>query len=74
MSNKGLVFTDKTVTQVKLDGKIVGNIKEVKEVIGTGVAKSIKVGWQYFPKGSNTGGEVFMSKFACMGSLYKLEQ
>lgn len=70
MSDNRLVFTDKTVTQVKLDGKIVGTIKPVKQT----KQRPNRTGWQYFPKGSKTGGEVFASKFACMGSLYNLEQ
>ena len=56
-----LGFEDKTETIVKLEGKVVGTIKEVKS------------GWQYFPKGSKTGGEIFTSKFTCMHSLYYMD-
>lgn len=58
MSHDKLTFEDKTETTVKLDGKIIGKIKDVK------------TGWQYFPKGQKTGGDVYTSKFACMQSLY----
>lgn len=61
MSNNRLRFTDETKTVVRLDGKIVGNIKEVKG------------GYQYKPKGSKTGGQVFKTKGECMYSLYDLE-
>lgn len=58
MSSAKITFEDKTETIVKLDGKVVGKIKEVK------------TGWQYFPKGQKTGGDICSSKFACMQTLY----
>jgi hypothetical protein len=43
--------------KVRLDGKIVGSIH------------AFNGGFQYFPKGSKTGGELFPSLEACKRSL-----
>lgn len=42
---------------VKLDGKISGEIRFTGE------------GWQYFPKGQKTGGEIFKTITLCQKSL-----
>ena len=60
MNRNRLAFEDQSKTLVKLDGKVVGHINQVKG------------GYQYFPKGSKTGGEVFKTKGECMYSLYDL--
>lgn len=52
-----LTFELKSRIIVKLAKKIVGEIKTVKG------------GYQYFPKGSKTGGEVYKSLDSCMKSL-----
>jgi len=46
-----------SIITVKLDKKIVGEIRPV-----TG-------GWQYYPKGQKTGGEVFEKLSLCKKSL-----
>lgn len=43
--------------KVKLDGKYIGDIKEVAN------------GFQYFPKGKKVGGEVFHTLALCKESL-----
>lgn len=43
--------------RVALEGKIVGTIKKVA------------TGWQYVPKGSKKGGEIFPTASACQQSL-----
>jgi len=50
-------ITYKTETTVILDGKAVGKIKELDG------------GYQYFPKGSKVGGEVFTHLRLCKDSL-----
>lgn len=57
MRTLGLTFIEKTTLTVKLEGKIVGHIKQVAG------------GYQYFPKGNKYGGEIFASKIDCMNSL-----
>ena len=53
-----LSFEEKIETIVKLEGKVVGKVKEVKG------------GHQYFPKGSKTGGKIYPNRAECMYSLY----
>ena len=53
-----LEFIKNTEISVKLDKRIIGKIKQVNG------------GWQYFPKGSKRGGEVFSTESACKQSLY----
>jgi hypothetical protein len=65
-----LSFTDVTVTEVKLDGKVVGTIKQVNV---SKVESFVKIGWQYFPKGKGMGGEIFETKGECMHSLYDMD-
>jgi hypothetical protein len=58
--NKMITFKWKMVgvkEDVYLEGKLVGQIRYVKE------------GWQYFPKGSRKGGEVFSNLSDCEKSL-----
>ena len=49
----------KTLIKVKLDGKIVGDIRQVSH------------GWQYFPEGQSqkTGGDVYKYLADCKNSL-----
>ena len=47
--------------KVYMDGKVVGTIKRI--TVGSGWV------WQYFPKGSKTGGEQFKSLAECHRSL-----
>jgi len=74
MNRNRLLFTDQTKTIVKLDGKVVGEIREVPrfESVEGREGLMAKKGWQYFPKGSKTGGEVFKTKGECMYSLYDM--
>ena len=51
------MLTYEEIIAVRLDGKIVGSIKEVHE------------GYQYFPKGSMHGGEIFATANAVKLSL-----
>ncbi len=51
------MLTYEEIIAVRLDGKIVGSIKQVRG------------GYQYFPKGSMTGGETFTSVQAVKLSL-----
>lgn len=51
------IIPDGKNCKVKLEGKIVGAIKQVKG------------GFQYFPKGSKNGGEVFPLLRDCVRSL-----
>jgi hypothetical protein len=60
-----LTFEDIAGTQeqtVRLDKKIVGKIKHVTD------------GFQYFPKGSKTGGAVFSNRRHCQLSLHTPEE
>jgi hypothetical protein len=59
-----VTFEEVTRIVVKLDGKVIGEIKEVPMPNYTQ-----RIGYQYFPKGSKTGGEVFAFKADCMNSL-----
>lgn len=54
-------ITFETTVKVKLDGKHVGDIKEVKTISG--------LAYQYFPKGSKVGGELYPSLQSCKQSL-----
>jgi len=56
------MITYETIIKVKLDGKVTGTIKSVS-------SHHIDDGWQYFPKGSKTGGDVFASLNLCKHSL-----
>ena len=79
MSKLSFENTDETL--VKLEGKVVGIIKPVPYfvVVGgnkipyvsnkTNLGTAYKMGYQYFPKGSKTGGKIFESKGECMYSL-----
>lgn len=52
-----VTFEEKTKIVVKVDGRIVGEILQVKD------------GYQYKPKNSTSRGEVFKTKVECMHSL-----
>lgn len=52
-----ITFEEITVIKVKLEGKHVGNIKEVAN------------GYAYFPKGSKIGGGTYPSKSEAKASL-----
>lgn len=47
---------------VKLDGKAIGTIKPVKYPNGD-------PGWQYFPKGTKIGGDIYSTLATCQLSL-----
>lgn len=47
-----------TNVDVKLDGKTIGTIREQADG-----------GWQYFPKGAKTGGQVYRTQIGCRLSL-----
>ncbi len=49
--------TKSSIVTVKSEKRIVGEIRPVME------------GWQYFPKGENTGGKVFLTLQLCKNSL-----
>ena len=81
MNRNRLAFEDQTKTVVKLDGKVVGHIHQVpfveKEGVNvlhdkTALGVAYQLGYQYTPKGSKIGGEVFKTKGECMYSLYDL--
>lgn len=50
-------LTFETNIKVKLDGKYIGDIK------------SVAGGYQYFPKGSKTGGDIYATIQSCKDSL-----
>lgn len=50
-------FTFDTTVKVKVDGKYVGDIK------------SVSGGYQYFPKGIKSGGDVYATLQECKDSL-----
>jgi len=54
------MITFETTVKVKLDGKYVGDIKQITTPVGL-------AGWyyQYFPKGSKEGGEKFFNLETC---------
>jgi len=54
-------ITFETTGKVKLDGKHIGDIKEKRGLMG--------FTYQYFPKGSKAGGEVYPSLQSCKQSL-----
>lgn len=75
MSKGRLKFTDLTVTQVRLDDKIVGEIRNVPRFVSIEGHEGLmaREGYQYFPKGSKTGGDIFETKGQCMYSLYDMD-
>lgn len=58
---------DKKATKVLLDKRIVGEIRYV--TIGTPGVDRLRDGYQYFPKSSRVGGELFESELACRKSV-----
>lgn len=50
-------ITFETKVKVRLDGKYIGDIK------------SVKGGYQYFPKGSKSGGDIYPRLELCKNSL-----
>lgn len=65
--NQGLSYGPETI-KVYLDGRHIGEIREVEK--GESMLHGITIfGYQYFPKGSKTGGEIFDTLTQCKGSL-----
>jgi hypothetical protein len=74
MGNNRLQFTDETKTVVRLDGKVVGEIRPTKyDVVKTSTCETYKMGYCYYPKGSTGVGEVFETKGECMHSLMDMD-
>lgn len=59
---------------VRVDGKIVGDIKPVWDKRVDLTQKQELNGWQYVPRGQKTGGKIFATLQACQDSLKEPEE